>query len=350
MGDAIHTALLDAINSCPCGTNDAIVVYWSGHGAYDNQGHYFTSRDSHGAPKCTLTRSDVTRRLKTKSARLAVLLTNSCNRFFDRSHLAPAMAAPCLAEPPLTIAPIFDSLFLRHQGFADLNASSEGEFAWGSPDGGLFTQALFGVPVDGPVDSEDPPRGVTPEYAGQGENRSVNDTQGTDTSDDSIRDETVFAGGAILVNITRQDYTWYELFRDSSTNLSDLFTLVAARNSSVRDEQPNQTVRAWCLPTPLEDAPNNPPIIEWVRLEPDDIIVQINGQPIHNQDEYWNAVKASPTTMNFVVESVRGGKLRLKTNLFSKTSESRFGVDAGPHNERGVRSLKRPPRLSGNVL
>jgi S1-C subfamily serine protease len=40
-------------------------------------------------------------------------------------------------------------------------------------------------------------------------------------------------------------------------------------------------------------------------LEPGDVILSINGQAIGNLDDYWNAVKGSPRTMELLVRDSR---------------------------------------------
>jgi S1-C subfamily serine protease len=53
-----------------------------------------------------------------------------------------------------------------------------------------------------------------------------------------------------------------------------------------------------------------------LRLEPGDVIVEINGRAIRSGAEYVEAVKGSPQTMELVVRDVKdGSRLKLRTRL-----------------------------------
>jgi len=86
------------------------------------------------------------------------------------------------------------------------------------------------------------------------------------------------------------------------------------------------------------DPPHPPPVVQrYIQLEPGDIITRVNGQPVRNTTEYWNAVKASPRTMVFVVENRRTQTSERYSTELRNTRTSRFGVAAVNHQGRGVR-------------
>jgi len=135
--------LVDAVNSCPAGADDSIVVYWSGHGGYDNDEHLLLTSDKKGK----LRRADLLDALKAKNVRLVVLLTDACAD--ELGKLEPifkeqetdyldegAVAAEAhdqlqrIAPPEPRILPLFDELFFWHKGIVDINASKKGEKAF----------------------------------------------------------------------------------------------------------------------------------------------------------------------------------------------------------------------------
>ena len=128
--------------------------------------------------------------------------------------------------------------------------------------------------------------------------------------------------------------------------MQDLFTEMnpdglAARDGKVHREQ---TVAAWELPEPpkasskadrgsrfgVEATNNNGEGVrvvrvwddypgtrvtevggaQWIRLQPGDVILTINGRRITGKRDYWNAVKESPLDMQFTVRDVTDGTIR----------------------------------------
>lgn len=138
----LKEAIFSAINSCPAERNDTIVFYWSGHGSYDEQGHYLIMPDHH---PCS--RSKVIDHIERKQCRLAVVLTDCCHEYLDR-ELLPKME-PRTLPPPERTSVLFRLLFFRSRGLVEMNASSRGEYALCVPTGGLFTLALASMtPMD----------------------------------------------------------------------------------------------------------------------------------------------------------------------------------------------------------
>ena len=126
---------------------DTLVVYFTGHGAADDQGHYLQ------LAKGKLHRSDLRQAMQQRGARLNVLLTDCCNvRGDGQGYFAPNIGG----DSPKSPTPLFESLFLKSSGWVDINSSSPGQGAFfrnipeGEPigfepdqmPGSLFTIAL----------------------------------------------------------------------------------------------------------------------------------------------------------------------------------------------------------------
>lgn len=69
----VLTNLKAALQSCPAGSDDTIVVYWSGHGAFKDNEHYLVTNNG-----TEIKRSEILDALKTKNVRLSVLLSDAC--------------------------------------------------------------------------------------------------------------------------------------------------------------------------------------------------------------------------------------------------------------------------------
>ncbi len=127
--------IVRAINNCPASGSDAIVFYWSGHGAFDEGGHFLQfSMDK------ALRRDDIRDALKRKNVRLVVLITDSCNVYKSFPGSSQTPTSPPGAAPGAGFPPLFRSLFFDCSGVVDINSSSPNQYsACREPYGGFFT-------------------------------------------------------------------------------------------------------------------------------------------------------------------------------------------------------------------
>jgi len=139
--DARPQSILGALEEMQPAPEDTLFVYYTGHGASDDRGHYF---DMVGGK---LYRNDLKATMNAKGARLAALLTDCCNVRSDGERNAAAAPGP---DEPLDYTPVFRSLFIDPSGSVDINACSPGEGAFFMPEtndfnqewGSLFTRAF----------------------------------------------------------------------------------------------------------------------------------------------------------------------------------------------------------------
>jgi hypothetical protein len=139
------STLLSEIRALNVATDEAIFVYYAGHGGYDPNvnpaqdptgGHFFQ------IPGGDLMRKTVWESLAAKGARLTVLITDTCNV----SALPVDVAGAPMAQP---MEPPFVTLLLRHRGVVDISGTTRGQFGWYNQSGGIFTKAFVYSVVTG---------------------------------------------------------------------------------------------------------------------------------------------------------------------------------------------------------
>lgn len=134
------STILDALAELRPTQEDTLLVYYSGHGAADDRGHYF---DLAGG---RLYRADLLAAMRSAGPRLAALVSDCCNVRGDGKGFAAAV--PDIQEPA-DYTPIFRGLFIEPAGVVDINACAPGESAFFMPQtdpqrewGSLFTRAF----------------------------------------------------------------------------------------------------------------------------------------------------------------------------------------------------------------
>ena len=155
-GECRPDLILRRIAALGAGPDDAVVVFFSGHGAFDDQEDQYLKFPRLG-PQFFLTRRQVREAIKAKGTRLGVLITDCCNNISIIPKLPSALRwAPMAPAPPL-ISPLFRSLFLETRGLVDVTSSKKGErslaypatkFAGREevyPQGGLFSTSIVRV-------------------------------------------------------------------------------------------------------------------------------------------------------------------------------------------------------------
>jgi len=287
--DDMKSAILRAIDRCPAGRNDTIVFYWSGHGMYDSRGHYLLMPN-----RQALYRSEVVAAIRRHSPRLAVVISDSCNKWLDSRRLTPPAAAAI--EPPLGLSPLFDSLFFRHRGLVDINASSEEETAGcNNSCGGYFTSSLTWSEE---LESESGPTGR------------------------GIQIEVTPPSGPRRTREVPLGFFWTHAMQRKDWN--DVVTHVNRTMRTYWRGVTEQTVRVWSLPTSTGGPPPGD-IPDVLSLTRNDVILSINGKTIQDEDDCRQAIADSGRIMDFTVRDSRDGTVwRMQTRL--RDTKPRFGV------------------------
>lgn len=300
-GDSLGAdQVLETIQGLRTTRDDTVLVYYSGHGAYDaRRGHYFAMRGG----KEILDRSQVVEAIRSKQARLGVLISDCCYSYYEAPRIE---AAPAVMEPRVT-SRLFNMLFFQVAGFVDMTSSERGQVSMvhrEPAEGSLFTAALC----------------------------------------------------KHMENHANQSGSWRQLFeqvkRDASRKFQRLYP------AGVR-QQNDQTAHAFALdtrPLVVQPSPNEeeqPPGNEGSRfgvyavnnnghgvrvtgimqgypgervidvatgqvfqLERGDVIIEVNGARITNTQDWWATVKQSPRRMRFkVLDSRTDRTVDMQTEL-----------------------------------
>ena len=138
-------AILKSIEELSVDPDDAIVFYYSGHGAYDAKNKkQFLDLVGRG----NLYRETLLTEIQKKSPRLAVLLTDCCNaKVVNVSGVRSGVTATTrTAKSCSDFSPLFENLFVFCKGTADLTSSKQGEYSFidttGKDRGSCFTWPL----------------------------------------------------------------------------------------------------------------------------------------------------------------------------------------------------------------
>ena len=335
--------ILTAIDRCPSGPNDTIILFYTGHGARDEKGHFLVMPDG----TTRLHRKTILERIARKKPRLAVLLTDSCNLSVP-SGMGPPAAAQLM--PAERMSPLFESLFVRSRGVVDINSSSEGEVSIGAIGGGLMTLSLAYMgnqpnfrsypgfkppridtslrPSGAKIPPVDPSMAIAEFFGGMHEH-------GMHGNFDP--DKPPFG---IFFEYQQRSLNWQTVGKLLVKKVGILFKEIAPEGWDTGSrKQMTQIPRIYSL-AKTEGGQQRP--MRWsrpvYRLEVGDRILEINGQPIRDFKAYYRAVKNSPPVMTFVLWEARTGKrFLMRTQLNGPGANSRFGVGGETAPGGGVR-------------
>lgn len=127
-------AILGAVDASAAGADDTLVVYFSGHGAWDPRLGPYLKFPRLDERRQSLTRDRIKQKMQAKGCRLAVLLTDTCNKV-DKIKVPPEPAFPRAMPPGArpAISVLFRALFLDTVGLVDLTSSQQGELSLAYP-------------------------------------------------------------------------------------------------------------------------------------------------------------------------------------------------------------------------
>lgn len=295
--------ILEAVDKTEIGPDDTFIFIYTGHGAYDNkkmQQFFQLSADQRGKPypgQNDLFRNDVLERMKRKQARLTVMITDCCN-IRSEAKVDPTRETVAFYRhaKPTRISPAFESLFIFRKGLADITSSKIGEASGIDTNnwkGSCFTYPLVDLLT---VNRDD----------------ELYDWK-TLMDELTPKVQTAFAEaypkGAN--GQFRQTVYAYSYPGMSEEGFAAPAEVPAVSQSSALRQGPRFGIRAVAntgggirVTEIIKDSPG-----EKAGFENGDIIFEINDKPINNEQEYSDAVDASPKEMRLKLKNSRDGQI-----------------------------------------
>ncbi len=139
-GRLTPTDILNYYANLQTSPDEALVFYYTGHGATDPQkGHFFQMSGG------SLRREDVLSAMKAHNPRLAVMMTDCCSglaRYLPGRATETIERSYTVARSSMRPPSILYDLFFKQKGIVDATAAQTPQLAWAPPEGGLFSQTL----------------------------------------------------------------------------------------------------------------------------------------------------------------------------------------------------------------
>ena len=124
--DISKESILGAIQKAEVRTEDTLVFYYSGHGAFDSEKKQYIQLPG-GVP---LLRSDVDAELNQKNAHLKVLLTDTCSTFYNINKSSKSDHRKKVPRKDLAadrVSPLFQAMFFETNGYVSISGTKPGE-------------------------------------------------------------------------------------------------------------------------------------------------------------------------------------------------------------------------------
>ena len=306
--EIIPDKILQTISRIELSAEDALIFYYSGNAASKtgtlddgtaksenteagNGGQFFQLKDEQGK-SVELFRRTLLAQLKEKKARLTVLLTDCSNIEVSASNQTDSVQKSAeIIFPPETLSPIFESLFMKPTGIVDITSSKRGEASFadstGKNRGSCFTSALVSL------------------FETHRNNETINWLDFTAELKTEVHKSFLeshpqgFKFEPPLNGIVQQNTQTIEIYGE-----------LPGAQSTVAYQGPRFGVRAASVHGGgvriTQIVPNGPGA--KAGFEVGDIILEINGKPIQNEEDYSNAIDDSPKMVNAKIVNVKDGR------------------------------------------
>jgi len=293
MDEITPDKILQAVKEIETTESDTLVFYYSGHAASSagNGGQFFQLKDDQGKP-VELQRRTLLAALHEKKARLTVLLTD-CGNIEEKADEPVEKSAQTIVLSEV-MSPIFDALFIKPEGTVDITSSKRGEASFVDATekkrGSLFTWSLVAL------------------FEKDRNNATITWQEFTTELAEDVKQAFLdnhpegFKFSPPLNGIVQQTTQTIEVYG----------MLPGITPAPVVVQGPRFGVRAVTLPDGggvrfTEVLPGGPGA--RAGFEPGDIITEINGKTIQNEENYSKAIDDSPKRMNAKVINVKDGRL-----------------------------------------
>ncbi|MDR1141758.1 MAG: PDZ domain-containing protein [Planctomycetaceae bacterium] len=271
---------------------DTLIFYYSGHAAHDimNGGQYFQFKDKNGS-SIELQRRTLLALLKEKKTDLLILLTDCGN--LDRKSSDESKEFPQEVLFPEKISPVFEVLFLKPKGIADITSSKRGEASFTDSTlkqrGSIFTWTFVAL-----LEKHRNNTSMTwKDFVGEWKN-DVHKVF-LESYPDGYRFEPPING------ISVQKTQTFEVNGSLPGMAEQVSGVYGGPRFGIRAvNHLGNGVRV------MQVIPNSPG--QHAGFEVGDVIIEINGTAIHNEQDYAKAVDDSPKKMTVKAINTNDGQ------------------------------------------
>ena len=275
--------ILRSVETLNVNSNDTVVFYYSGHGAFDTktQKQFFALTE-----RGNLYREMVVAKIAEKSPRLSVLLTDCCNNNVNVAGTRRTGVSN-VVKTPNNFSPLFENLFVFCKGTVDLTSSKPGEFSWAidSVHGSVFTLAFVEL---------------------SNNNKTNGDLYWKEFAEKlGSRTQEIFLEKVPRETRTKAGQTKQSVYVHSLPGMADVnhdTQASAIPDTAPRPSGPRLGLRAVDYVgngvtgvRVTEIVPNSPAAKAGILVG--EIVTEINGGEVKNETTYSDAVDGSPKTM-----------------------------------------------------
>lgn len=288
--DSSPDIIRQALRDMKANANDTILFYYSGHGSVDDKGHYLSL--AHGK----LYREELIKLLKAKGARLVALVTDCCSTRSDGYlYMAPNYEIPCRRSP----TPLFQKLFFDSRGFVDINSASPGESAFFAPyregevtgmpgsEGSIFTIAWLQW-----LDQEKQNQRSWDDMV-----RAVSLKTHKAFRDFYPKGASIAKGAPIQTDQNVYPFTYPGKPANEGPRTGIIIRDFTGRNSVITEVTPGSPATQVFL---LRKD-------QFISLQPQQVVVAINGAPTPDTRSVVQEINASPQIMRMTIRDARQG-------------------------------------------
>ena len=277
-------SILRELQSLVVAPNDAVVFYYSGHGAFDQQrNEQYLLMEGRG----NLYRTMVAKTIESKSPRLSVILTDCCNvKAVPGKYVFQTHENNKTAKIPGVMSPLFENLFVFCKGNVDMTSSKLGEYSF--------------------VDASEQHRGSCFTYP-------LVEFMDANKVNDEINWEKLVEKLHLRVNEAFKE-SFPKGYQGQTNQTIHVYAIpgrasVGTTNNVVTPPPPVPTGPRLGLRAANHQnigvritaiVPNSP--ASKVGFQVGDVIAEINGKKITNETEYSDAIDASPRNMTMKIQ------------------------------------------------